>query len=284
MSKKRTAEQLVAKADTPKVWEVADRGVTSNYDVFRTLDGNRPVKDDRVVKIIGSILTIGYVPVPIVVNEHMEVVDGQGRLQARRLLGLPVHYMIIPGTGIDDCIQMNISSTSWSVEDFINTWAGTIDDYARFKSLMGRGYSMNVTYCAATGKQTIDNKRLKSGEFKLSTEEFIMASQIFDYLDKYEGCIKKHRIKNKANLYIALCFCWQLPDVDHEYLLAQMNKYGDRFTSSAPMDEVMKSLEEIYLLRTRGKRRNTYIRTSYKLWQEGRNRWFEARYGHRYEV
>ena len=55
---------------------------TTSYSQFKTMEGNRAVKDGRVNKIVESINKIGYVLSPILVNEKMEVIDGQGRLSA----------------------------------------------------------------------------------------------------------------------------------------------------------------------------------------------------------
>ena len=78
---------------------------TTDYSIFKTLEGNRAVKDHRVDKIVKSICNIGYVTSPILVNEKMEVIDGQGRLQALERLGMPVEYIIHEGVGIEECRQ-----------------------------------------------------------------------------------------------------------------------------------------------------------------------------------
>ena len=62
--------------------------------MFKTMDGNRLLKNDRVNKIVESINAVGYILSPILVNEKMEVIDGQGRLAALERLKMPVHYMV----------------------------------------------------------------------------------------------------------------------------------------------------------------------------------------------
>ncbi|MBQ2600753.1 ParB N-terminal domain-containing protein [bacterium] len=65
---------------------------TTDYDKFKTLDGNRTVEKSRVNKILKSINDNGYIHCPIIVNERMEIIDGQGRLEAVKQLGIPVEY------------------------------------------------------------------------------------------------------------------------------------------------------------------------------------------------
>lgn len=74
---------------------------TTDYKMFRTMPENRIVKQARVAKIIMSFRKVGYIPIPIVVNERYEVIDGQGRLSACQQLGIPVSYMVIPGIGVE---------------------------------------------------------------------------------------------------------------------------------------------------------------------------------------
>lgn len=55
---------------------------TTNYSKFKKMLDNREVSPNRVQKIVKSIDQVGYVMSPIIVNEKMEVIDGQGRLAA----------------------------------------------------------------------------------------------------------------------------------------------------------------------------------------------------------
>ena len=55
---------------------------TRDYDQFKKLNGNRNINESQVDGIVHSILEVGYQPVPILVNEFMEIIDGQHRLEA----------------------------------------------------------------------------------------------------------------------------------------------------------------------------------------------------------
>lgn len=68
---------------------------TKKYSQFKRLDSNRTVKTGRVNKIKQSIEKVGYVQSPIIVNEKMEVIDGQGRLEALKQLQIPVDYIVV---------------------------------------------------------------------------------------------------------------------------------------------------------------------------------------------
>ena len=53
---------------------------TTDYGMFKPLLGNRDRKSES--KIIDSIQRVGYIISPLIVNEKMEVIDGQNRLAA----------------------------------------------------------------------------------------------------------------------------------------------------------------------------------------------------------
>ena len=55
----------------------------TNYDAFAKLPDNRDLSPGRLNKLIASI-SERYILNPIIVNEKMEIIDGQGRLNALR--------------------------------------------------------------------------------------------------------------------------------------------------------------------------------------------------------
>lgn len=93
-----------------------------DYSVFRRLQDNRDVLSGRLNKLIASI-SERYIVNPIICNEKMEVIDGQGRFEARKQLGLPIHYIIVERATSDDCRRMNKYNTKWSSLDFCKSYA-----------------------------------------------------------------------------------------------------------------------------------------------------------------
>ena len=94
---------------------------TADYTKFKRLPGNRDVKNAK--KIVDSINDVGYVLSPILVNEKMEVVDGQNRLEALQKLELPVAYIMQEGIGRKECQALNINQSNWTTEQFIHSYA-----------------------------------------------------------------------------------------------------------------------------------------------------------------
>ena len=170
---------------------------TTNYSDFKTMEGNRTIKDNRVNKIVESINKVGYVLSPILVNEKMEVIDGQGRLSALERLKLPVHYMIQEGVGIEECRQMNIHQSNWTVYDYVCSYAirGN-EDYQRLQSLLDvfDVLPVNVVIASALGGISTPSARqinkIKSGKAVVTESDYERVRWELDYAKKMQQVAK----------------------------------------------------------------------------------------------
>ena len=253
--------------------------VTTNYDMFRRLEGNRAVTAARAAKIAESIKAVGQVPVPIVVNENMEVVDGQGRLEALRGLGLPVYYIIVPHLYLDACVQMNITSTSWALMDYISSYAEIgNENYQRLLRLIdGHKVPVSTVCCAATGVMATMNNTVKRGGLILSEEMFADVDAMLSYVDMFVPICAQNGIKATTSIYSALCFCYQCPSVDNKRMLDAFGKYLHKIHSTTDIVEICKMLSDVY--NNNRKRDKAYIETLYKEYLDGKFSWYSSRWG-----
>lgn len=146
---------------------------TEDYSLFKRLDGNRTVKSIRVTKIKKSIEKSGYIYNPIVVNENYEVIDGQGRLEVFKMLGLPVDFVISEGAGIEECIALNASSTIWSMKDYIESFCELgYEDYILFNELLQEypELKLNTVGTIASGIASLPTRQIKDGNLIIQKE------------------------------------------------------------------------------------------------------------------
>ena len=255
---------------------------TKQYAIFRRMEGNRSVTSKRAGRIRESIESIGLIPVPIVVNEHMEIIDGQGRFEACKSLGLPIYYMVVPGLKLADCVSMNINSTQWSQKDYIDSYAETGNkNYQRLKRLI-ESYDLpsSTAVCAATGVMATANKQaIESGELKISEDFFWSVDAMLAYVDCFTKPMKDNGISNRAPVYKALCFCYQCDDVDNNRMLDQFTHHCRKLPSTTKMDEVLEALTDIYNFGRRKGR--VYINTKYLEFQDSGHPWYANRWGKR---
>lgn len=106
---------------------------TTDYSRFKMLEGNRDVVESRKQKILNSIREVGYVRNPIVINKNYEIIDGQGRFEALKELGLPIEYVTSKDAGLEECVALNLGQTNWKSIDYIKSYATRgNENYTRF--------------------------------------------------------------------------------------------------------------------------------------------------------
>lgn len=229
---------------------------TTNYNLFRPLPGNRPVDPRRVEKLIKSIASIGQL-IPIIVNEKYEIVDGQARFAALQALKLPVVYIMIPGYGHKECVEMNSSQTGWGAAAYIKSFADLGNTAYIYLLSLTREYKvpMNVIISAANSNV---NKRMgplgiKDGTFQMSAKEYDSAREVLDYINQFVPEISK--LKGRLEYYyMALIVCYRnIPEVNKLKLLENVRAYGHKLGAVADIDSAMGQLEQVYNYRNQHK-------------------------------
>lgn len=93
---------------------------TKDYKKFKSILGNRQLNKGHIHLLEVEIQRNNLLDVcPIIVNEKMEVIDGQHRLEAAKKLGIAVPYVKVPGLGIEHVVRMNTSQKKWMMKDYI---------------------------------------------------------------------------------------------------------------------------------------------------------------------
>jgi len=111
---------------------------TTDYEIFKLLKSNRQVHSAHVSKLMESIKTKNLIKdFPLIVNENYEVLDGQHRLEALKLLGLPVYYKTSIDMTTDEISLINTMGKKWTLEDYLNQYAkDEMPDYVKLKNFM----------------------------------------------------------------------------------------------------------------------------------------------------
>ena len=201
-----------------KVHQLTDNMVhfTTDYGIFNLMEDNRSINESRKRKISISINEVGYIPAPIVVNEMMQVIDGQGRLAVMRSLGLPIAYVIVPGLGIRECISMNISGTQWKDEDYIKSYAKQGNaNYKRLYRLLYEEFpgqfALNNVLMATVGKP-FDSTNIRSGGLTISEDTSDEAYRLLGYVANINKGLESGVLPGK--MVNAIIFATQVEGVD----------------------------------------------------------------------
>ena len=203
--------------------------VTKDYSIFKRLVGNRDIPEIRISKIVESIQTIGWVHNPIIVNEKMEVIDGQGRLTALQRLKMPVEYIIAEGAGNKECIYMNMNMVNWKLSDFIKSYAEQgNENYQRLLSLMERYANGNLDIISTAVYRVSKSKHreIKQGILQLTEDQYRAAVPRLEYIKPLLDNLDSKKLPGSiVTLMQTLIYYYDYPEVDKERLAYSVEKY-----------------------------------------------------------
>lgn len=135
--------------------------ITSDYKIFRNIDGNRPLNKKKIERIIQEINSGNDIlqDVPILVKESgkfLDVLDGQHRLEIGKKLGRPVHYIVHSSDmSLYQVAKVNTNVEKWKDADFINCYkkAGN-ENYKKLEAFKNKyGFPTGVCIAILSGKQ-----------------------------------------------------------------------------------------------------------------------------------
>lgn len=240
---------------------------TTNYDMFKVCDWNRGIKKSNLKRIDASVQVNGWLKHPIMVNEKMEVIDGQHRLAYAKEHNLPVYYVEIRGLALEDCLTMNNTRMSWSLYDFIESYATQEKaDYAIVKELAQKYTFVPISVLIAlikgqssTGGVT---RIVKSGKLEIAEDEYKRALKKLEFLRECAPQILS--VPGRASsMFLATAFAYDLPAIDRNRLQSQIKRWIGIVVPPANIEMAVKELENLY--NYRGSREDyVYIYTEWK--------------------
>ncbi|MES2875414.1 MAG: ParB N-terminal domain-containing protein [Bacteroidota bacterium] len=119
---------------------------TKDYSIFKKLEGNRSLISTHISCLIQSIKKENLLHIrPILVNEDMEVIDGQHRLEAATSLDTEIYYVQMKDLGPTQVATLNSNQKNWKLLDYLNLYTISFKNknYLKIKDLMAT-YSLDI--------------------------------------------------------------------------------------------------------------------------------------------
>lgn len=251
---------------------------TSDYSMFRRLYGNREVKSVRVSKIKSSIEKHGYIYNPIVVNENYEIVDGQGRFEALKLLNMPVDYVVATGTGLEECIALNAYLTSWTMKDYIDSYCEMgLDDYILLSQLIDEHphLKLNTIIQIATGVVGMPNASIKAGTLRINRDRIDEIKADLKVADDIAPIFS--RVKGTPTYYMYACIFAHKKGADLRRLFEVLNKSA---LDPAPnMKIALDIVSDLYNKGLKRSEKRIYLYPLYEMEMTGKYGWYSEKWG-----
>lgn len=161
---------------------------------------------------------------PIIVNEHMIVIDGQNRVYHAKLAESPVNYIIIPGLNQDDIVRMNTTQKPWSLLNYIESYANQgMDQYVTLLQLINERY-MGITELISIARDRTFAGRWQSQDVKEGNFEFYNFSKLLNFLEFYKRFKVETGVKNQSNLALAVYELYRIKNFDKQRLIDKINQ------------------------------------------------------------
>jgi hypothetical protein len=144
---------------------------TKDYDCFSYVGGNRTVNKLHVERLKKSFRE-HYLFTCIIVNENMQIIDGQHRYQACKDLKLPLNYIVMDGYGLKEVQTLNVNSKNWTSDDYMNGYCDlNYEDYLIYRDFKSK-YKLGHSECQSLLSNVINaglQPVFNSGKFKIKS-------------------------------------------------------------------------------------------------------------------
>lgn len=219
----------------------------TDYSVFKRLPDNRDVTEGRVGKLIASIRE-RYILNPIIVNEKFEVIDGQGRFEARKTLGLPIHYILVRGATSEDCKRMNRYNSVWTLLDYAVSFSRSgLEQYTRLLNLVRETKApiSRVLRLSNKSAKRTDNELFFNGKLKFSESDAATVERVLRIADEIDDALLSPNRRNEAFFTAVKVIC-EIPGYNHEQMIKNCKSCRASYAQASNLENQLKEFERIY--------------------------------------
>lgn len=237
--------------------------VTSDYGMFKKIDGNRLVNQLHVDRLAESMKEKQLVT-PVIVNENYEIIDGQHRFTACETHGLPVYYIICEGYGLADVHRLNEKSHDWNLKDFLEgyaTFATTnpkYQDYVLLKEfIQANKITASMGIFLTKGEQ---NEQDATTSFKNGYYQAVEMDLAQVFLNQLEDFALHFQERYKSAVFMkAFKLFSSSPKYNHENMVKKLEYMSGYLQNRSTKSQYLEILSEVYNTRV-NERNRIYFR------------------------
>lgn len=232
---------------------------TYNYGMFKLMKGNRKLITSHVKELKREMQRNPELLAtnPILVNEHMFIIDGQHRYSAAMELKRQLFYIVSDGSTINQARYLNTTQRRWSLLDFAQSYADSgRADYVTFLELHKKYplVSLTVLRLYLIGKQIHDI----DGIFRRGDFEIFNLPISKHYLDKLNSIITTTHTSMNVPMAVSLLeLMTKNDDFDIQLFLSKLERQSaqDLFQPQNSRRACMRSIEAVYNFQSKVQKR-----------------------------
>lgn len=216
---------------------------SQNLDQFRFHPKNRQVNREHVQNLISSIAKNNLLHAqPILVNEQMEVIDGQHRLTAAREIGREIYYIMWEGLTIEDAISLNINTKNWGYSDYLDYWIkqGTAQ--------LSWNVAISLVQHGTTASRRNNKKLFENGQMEVNHRERAeRVGRVAAICGKYADFANDRSFIRAIDIVLD-------ENLDPFVLFRKIRLAPDKFRKCSDTDSYLRMLEDLLNYHNRGDR------------------------------
>lgn len=240
---------------------------TNDLKIFKDVIGNRVPNPQHVKRLSASIKQNGMLCNPILVNEKMEVIDGQHRLLASIEANSFIYYIILNGYNLNHVHTLNLNQKNWSKKDFMDGYADMgIESYIKLREFTEKNKEFTFADCVslcsnASGNAVLGNyKARKDGSPSNQSENFVKGTWkgknfelAYEWSEKLK-LIKTYYAGFNRNVFVTTMIgLFKNENFDYSEFMHKIRLQPKALVDCTNVEQQRLSIEEIYNYKSRNK-------------------------------
>lgn len=217
----------------------------TDYSVFKKLVHNRITTEKHILEVQESMADREILN-PIIVNEKMEIIEGQHRYEALKRLGRPIKFVVDEGANIEDCRRLNEKNKNWDDIAYAKSFAEEGNE--NYKKLLDTaketGLSISTVLdlvgCHANNRTAL----FRSGDLRFSEKEKKEILLIKKMADEIADALRFD--KTTRLLLRVVKIITSFAGYDHKRMVDKCKQYRFDFIAASKMEDQLKCFSEIY--------------------------------------
>lgn len=228
---------------------------TTDYSIFSRLDNNRDIDWSHVNVIVAS-MKQKLTPFIIPVTKDYEIIDGQHRYEALKILKLPIYYYIDETYDKYDMIRLNSNNKNWTNNDYLQYWLkeyknvpnNDYEEYVIFREKYNLLHS-NALLLINLYSSAENHNKFKKGTMRFSNKA--KSYEVADDLLKISK-IADFALTKKAFQY-AYLICYNKKNFDNKIFLSKLSLIPNELVNQVSVKKFIDNIEEIYNYKNKNK-------------------------------
>lgn len=215
---------------------------TKDYNQFKLLRNNRDISKKHVNKLMKSMKERRLIS-PILINELGEIIDGQHRFEAQRLLGTPVPYIIQKGYKEKEAQILNINTANWTLNMWVKFYCKEgIEDYKIYKDFKKK-YKFENEQCCTLLSGTYKRQALVGGFLKV--KHYNKAVKIAEKMWEIEPYFSADGLTDRM-FCRAMFDCFKNKEYKHSQFIKKLKWQGNSLRKCRNKEDNLRMIEDIY--------------------------------------